>query len=411
MELEIEELKRQRNDIESLLEIQKSKINAKLGTLEDHFWKDRQDRIVKLIGRAVYVAVIFYFIFHCISLSLNYLSADPVYRERDISRNHISFAGSWISLLIVFAIAKFPAWHHFYGKVVPFLVFFGITINATILLSMHSLPLAWRGTIIVTLIIVFVYIFSGLRPKVTVIANLCAGVVIYSYFKWAKVDIAGWVLTNTLVLPNLVGLALAVLSSSTEKIRFLQSKIIDYDKQIYALMNQQSLDLSQQDPLTLLGNRRGFEEHLKQSIEHSYLNKAPFALLFIDVDYFKRYNDRYGHDQGDQALRLVAQTLKRHITAKDLAIRFGGEEFVVLLTDVTSEQAEAVSNQILEDIRKQHIEHLQSSIEKYLTISIGLAMYAGNKECCYSDVLKRADEALYMAKHAGRNRFQGLSCD
>lgn len=286
MDLEINALKEQRNFFENLLELQKDKINAKLGGLEEQFWKDRQDRIVKIIARAVYIAIGCYFLFHCFSMALNYFSADPVHRARDISRNHISFAGSWLALLTIFTIARFPSLHHWYGKIVPFIVFFGITINATILMSMYSLPLAWRGSIIVTLIIVFAYIFSGLKPKVNLIANICAGIVICAYFKWAKVDIAGWVLANTLVLPNLIGLALAVLSSSTEKIRFLQSKIIELDKQIYELMNQQSLDLSKQDPLTLLGNRRGFEERLKQSIEQTFSSKQPFALLFIDVDFF-----------------------------------------------------------------------------------------------------------------------------
>lgn len=411
MELKINDLQTQRNEIESLLEVQQKKIHAKLGVFEDQFWKDRQDRIIKLIGRAVYVAIFFYFLFHCISLTLNYLSADPLFRDRDISRNHISFAGSWISLLIIFILAKIPAWHFLYARVVPFLVFFAITINATVLLSMYSLPLAWRGSIIVTLIIVFVYIFSGLKPKITLLANISAGIVIYSYFLWAKVEIAGWVLANTLILPNLVGLALAILSSSTEKIRFLQSKIIDYDKQIYELMNQQSLDLSQQDPLTLLGNRRGFEEKLKQSIEQTNKTKLPFALLFIDIDYFKLYNDVYGHDEGDHALKRVAQTLKRNIGSEDLAIRFGGEEFIVLLSQSNAQHAEVVAEAILEDIFNQKIEHRQSSISPYLTMSIGIAIYDGQREYTYAEVLKRADNALYMAKHKGRNCYQRLDCN
>lgn len=411
MELEIKDLQKQRNEIESLLENQKNKIHAKLGVFEDQFWKDRQDRIIKLIGRAVYVAIFIYFLFHSISLTLNYLSADPLFRERDISRNHISFTVSWILLLIVFTLAKNPAWHFLYAKVVPFLVFFGITINATVLLSMYSLSLAWRGSIVVTLTIVFVYIFSGLKPKITLIANVCAGIVIYSYFICTKFEIAGWILANTLILPNLVGLALAILSSSTEKIRFLQSKIIDYDKQIYELMNQQSLDLSQQDPLTLLGNRRGFEEKLKLTIEETNTTKFPFALLFIDIDYFKFYNDVYGHDAGDQALKRVALTLKRSIGPNDLAIRFGGEEFIVLLNQTNAHYSEIIAKVILNDIYDQKIEHRQSLIAPYLTMSIGIAIYDGQRKYTYAEVLKCADNALYMAKHMGRNRYQRLDCN
>lgn len=286
---------------------------------------------------------------------------------------------------------------------------FALTVNLSIQLTMLSLPVIWRGTIVMALAIVFVYLCSGLRPKVAFYSSMLYVILTIIYLKLSSATVPLWVVTNTLLLPNLVGLALAVLSISTERIRFLQAIIIDYDKQIYSQLNQHFIHLSHQDTLTLLGNRRGFEQNLSNLIEHSQATAENFALLFIDVDYFKLYNDRYGHDQGDQALIHVAQTLVRHIRQHDIAIRFGGEEFILLLKNIDLIEAEQIAESILIDIRKQNIEHFASTIADYLTVSIGLSLYQGEANVHYPDILKLADQALYKAKDLGRDRVQILN--
>ncbi|NHB57880.1 diguanylate cyclase [Acinetobacter sp. 194] len=405
LENEVHILRQEKLKFEQLLLQQKKSVNASFDdALEHQFWKDRQDRIIKLIGRAVFPAIVIYFIFHCVSLSMNYLSADPLYRERDIFRNHFSFAGSWLALLIIFTLAKHPQWHYLYGKIVPYIVFFGIGLNSAILLSMYSLPLAWRGSIVVALAIVFVYVCSGLKPKITFLASILSALLSIVYFHWADVQIASWVVLNALLLPNLVGFALALLVSSTEKIRFLQSIIIHYDRRIYALMNQHFKDLSHQDALTLLGNRRGFNEYLSQTIIDAKQTQSSFALLFIDIDFFKLYNDYYGHEQGDQALIQVAHCMSCSLPDKANAVRFGGEEFVIVLHHIHQAEAEVFAQQLLQKIRSLDIEHQRSSVAKHLTVSIGLTVYDGQDNVIYADVLKAADQALYQAKALGRNR-------
>ena len=143
-------------------------------------------------------------------------------------------------------------------------------------------------------------------------------------------------------------------------------------------------------------------------IENTKTTHSPFALLFIDVDYFKLYNDTYGHDQGDNALIRVAQTLLRHIHEGDAAIRYGGEEFVVLLKDTTHTEAIKIAENILNDIRTQKIEHKSSRIGDYLTVSIGLTIYQGELNVDYPALLKIADQALYSAKNTGRDRYVTL---
>lgn len=409
LESDVDQLQIQKANIEQLLENQKLHINSKFDAdLEAQFWKDREDRLVKMIVRAIRPAIIIFIIFELISLPLNYLTTVPEHRFHDVGLTMISYSAGWIALFTIFAMAKRPAWNKYYAQVVASVICFGLTVVQSVLLSTHALSMTWRGTLIIAFAIMFAYLCSGLRPRVTFLASIGAGLFTAIFLLMTGFNLPAWVVTNTLILSNLVGLALATLTISTERIRFLQSIIIDYDKQIYSKLNQHFILLSHQDTLTLLGNRRGFEQQLKECIDHTKLTNSPFAILFIDVDYFKLYNDLYGHDHGDNALIRVAQTLLRHIDEGDTAIRYGGEEFVVLIKDTTREEAEAIAKDILEDVRKQKIEHKNSSIADYLTVSIGLTLYNGEDNVTYPEILKLADQALYLAKNEGRDRYQVL---
>lgn len=410
VELDIDQLQQHKYEIEHMLELQKRDINLKFDQdLESQFWKDREDQLINMLQRAYIPVLCIFFAFMCVSLTLNYLSASDEHRLHDFSRNFISFGSSWITLIILFVMAKKQQWNYLYMPVNAVAICFALTVNLSIQLTMLSLPVIWRGTIVMALAIVFVYLCSGLRPKVAFYSSMLSVILTIIYLKLSSATVPLWVVTNTLLLPNLVGLALAVLSISTERIRFLQAIIIDYDKQIYSQLNQHFIHLSHQDTLTLLGNRRGFEQNLSNLIEHSQATAENFALLFIDVDYFKLYNDRYGHDQGDQALIHVAQTLVRHIRQHDIAIRFGGEEFILLLKNIDLIEAEQIAESILIDIRQQNIEHFASTIADHLTVSIGLSLYQGEPNVHYPDILKLADQALYKAKDLGRDRVQILN--
>ena len=170
------------------------------------------------------------------------------------------------------------------------------------------------------------------------------------------------------------------------------------------LLNEHLYRLSQQDTLTLLGNRRRFEQQLKLDFNQAKNQQKVLAVLFIDVDFFKFYNDLYGHQNGDIALIRVAKVLKNHIGIEDVATRYGGEEFVLLLNNTTEADALARSEKILAEIYAEKIDHAHSNIAPYLTVSIGVTLYAGESGVTQADVLKTADRALYQAKGQGRNR-------
>ena len=157
------------------------------------------------------------------------------------------------------------------------------------------------------------------------------------------------------------------------------------------------------DPLTKIANRKSFDEGLARAIDSSLATGDPMCLLLLDIDYFKNFNDTYGHQTGDQVLRLVAMTLKSNIKGKDLAARYGGEEFVAVLPSTDIEGAMIVAENIRSAIAAKELMK-RSTNEKLgrITASFGLAMLRPNDTA--ASLIERTDRCLYAAKHAGRNR-------
>jgi diguanylate cyclase (GGDEF)-like protein len=157
------------------------------------------------------------------------------------------------------------------------------------------------------------------------------------------------------------------------------------------------------DPLTGLYNRRYMQESLEREIHRARRRERPLSLMMLDIDHFKRYNDTFGHPAGDDALRLVGETLLCNVRAEDLACRYGGEEFVVILPECPLQQAAVRA----EDVRtrlKELYEERAGELPEALTVSIGVAAFRETTDKV-DLLIKCADEALYEAKHAGRNRI------
>ncbi|MEH1908065.1 diguanylate cyclase [Nostoc sp.] len=171
------------------------------------------------------------------------------------------------------------------------------------------------------------------------------------------------------------------------------------------LANQQLENLAMVDQLTQIGNRRVFDINLNH-IWHDLLRKKCFlSLLLCDIDYFKQYNDTYGHTAGDTCLTLVAQTIKRTVKrSTDLVARYGGEEFAVILPDTDRDGAINIAQQIHEAIQQMNISHTASTVKQCITLSIGIATVIPVTDLVTLDLIKAADQALYQAKAQGRNR-------
>jgi diguanylate cyclase (GGDEF)-like protein len=165
--------------------------------------------------------------------------------------------------------------------------------------------------------------------------------------------------------------------------------------------------LAQHDSLTGTKNRRVFDEHLHQLWQRAVDERQAITILLIDIDYFKAYNDHYGHQAGDQALRCVAQALRNFVRQPpDILARYGGEEFAVILYDTDIRKVKDVAEQMRRAVAELNIEHRGSSAYARVTISLGAAAVEPAANRSAHGALQLADQALYEAKVRGRNRVE-----
>ncbi len=174
------------------------------------------------------------------------------------------------------------------------------------------------------------------------------------------------------------------------------------------LANQQLQNLAMVDQLTQIANRRCFDEILHQEWHRLVREKRPLSLLLCDIDYFKQYNDTYGHSQGDICLQQVAQALQQGVQRSiDLVARYGGEEFVVILPHTDQEGALEVAQKIQDVLEQFNLPHRSSNVADRVTMSIGICSLIPTVERFPLDLINAADHALYQAKTLGRNRTVG----
>lgn len=176
------------------------------------------------------------------------------------------------------------------------------------------------------------------------------------------------------------------------------------------VLNVELEALATSDPLTGLSNRRRFDEVLARDIRRVLRQQRPLALLLLDADHFKGFNDRYGHQMGDEALKLIAHSIRTGLTgANDTCYRIGGEEFAVVLPETDEAGARVVAERIRTAIAARRLGHAANP-HGVVTVSIGLAQFAAAQFAAALDpaaLVAAADAALYEAKRLGRNRVQG----
>ncbi len=187
----------------------------------------------------------------------------------------------------------------------------------------------------------------------------------------------------------------------------ISNKKIGYTAVSRNITNSTKLqELSITDALTDIHNRRYFDYSIKREFKSSSWRKENFSLLIVDVDYFKDYNDFYGHAQGDKVLKAIASQMKNHVnrTINDV-FRIGGEEFAIFILDSSDEEVKKISLEIVRNIELLKIEHEKSKVSDYVTISIGAVNLDGFTHSMSSDdIYNLADNNLYKAKQSGRNR-------
>ena len=174
--------------------------------------------------------------------------------------------------------------------------------------------------------------------------------------------------------------------------------------------NQELQSLANLDGLTGVANRRYFDEYFATQWEQMSIAKQPLALILCDVDYFKKYNDFYGHQAGDYCLQQVAQAISNSFRKSEAILaRYGGEEFVVILPNANAELATKIGTRIIQTVQQLNLPHAASEISEWVTISLGITEGIPTQEISPDFLIYRADQALYQAKQQGRNRYCLLS--
>jgi diguanylate cyclase (GGDEF)-like protein len=174
------------------------------------------------------------------------------------------------------------------------------------------------------------------------------------------------------------------------------------------LLYDRALSLAREvtiDGLTQIANRRAFDQRLEGEWQRLAREHLPLSLLLCDVDFFKRYNDRYGHPVGDDCLRTVAKTIESCIRRPaDLVARYGGEEFAVILPNTLREGATFIAEEICLAIANLQIPHEASFVKDCVSVSIGISTTMPQKNVHHRSLIESADKGLYLAKNQGRDR-------
>jgi diguanylate cyclase len=203
----------------------------------------------------------------------------------------------------------------------------------------------------------------------------------------------------------LIGRMLAATQQVLERNRRLEGELSVSTQEIGELKQhlEQTRRAALTDPMTGIANRKHFECQLQADARAAVEKGEALALLLIDVDHFKRFNDAHGHVIGDEVLKVVARTLKANLKGRDTAARFGGEEFAVVLPQTTLAQARVVGEHVRRALATHCLTNRRTG-ENFgtITVSVGIAVYRQEEALC--ELVERADQALYAAKRQGRNR-------
>lgn len=255
-----------------------------------------------------------------------------------------------------------------------------------------DLPKAWLEKKLKTIMILKNTAFSSWQQRPYVFPFTYTGTVTNDV-EWMYQDCSFWALRDETGAVQGACISIQDVSETAMAQKMLEAAV------------EQNLSLeetSQRDALTGLFNRRYFDEHIRLEMHRAQHYQWHFCLAMLDIDFFKKVNDTYGHDAGDEVLRSVAQTLLKQIRNSDILCRFGGEEFVLLLPKMDIKDGNNICERIVTEIRNTPIEiHDQQTI--HITMSIGISRYRAGINP--NDLLKEADQALYASKQNGRNQF------
>lgn len=221
---------------------------------------------------------------------------------------------------------------------------------------------------------------------------------------------------QSIVVCILMAICVSIVLYRNKMLEFKNNQIIKKKnrelKELNAELGELNLELkklSTIDFLTNVANRRRFEEVLKNEWDRAIRDKTKISIIILDIDFFKQFNDFYGHAEGDVCLQKIGKTLSESVKRKyECVARYGGEEFACILPNTSADEAYRLCEIIRKSIMNQNIPHEKSSIANVVTASFGISCASPSMDGSLDDFIKSADNAMYIAKKNGRNRVEAF---
>ena len=399
-------LQDEKEKIEELITRQSQRVGSVFPqNLEQEFWSKNLERARKHVEKYVWAGVLTYFIFLLVMVPTDYWIIDSQYFVKDFVRCMLGLINGSLALLAFYFFSCLPKIKRFFPQASMLLMFWMIVSTSYLTMSIQTVSLQHQSMAIITIIYILGYILTGVKPLQMLIMGLFAALCTVWLLSMLSIDFNALVLGRILIGSSLLGCVISYMLFARERMIFLYTMRARISEKIQRIHTTELLHLSQHDELTKISNRRTFDETLDIFFERSRRNQHALAILFIDVDHFKNYNDFYGHQKGDNVISTIAKTIKNAIRHMDFVARYGGEEFVVLLPETDAHGAYAVSTNIFKAIERLEIPHEKSLVSKQITVSLGITVYRGEQAMTKDELLGIADQALYRAKQLGRNQI------
>jgi diguanylate cyclase (GGDEF)-like protein len=295
-----------------------------------------------------------------------------------------------VIIMLIFTTQRFYArWYDIGIGIVAPLFGIGLVIMAAFS-PPNEVPLVGGRLLLVAF---FFYFMIGLRFREAVFANIIVfSALVFAAIVSPMLSTTSTYLLFTLFCANLIGIAGSYALEHANRTAFLE--------------HRQLSEVATHDGLTTLLNRAAFEDQIRRVWQQAQRDRQTVAVIMIDIDCFKKYNDRYGHIAGDDCLRRVSSALRDAARRRplDFVARYGGEELVAVLYGADKSYGESIARGLLAAVRELRIPHAASEAQPYVTVSVGIVAIDAYRMASHDAAIELADQALYAAKHAGRDR-------
>ncbi|MDH1241269.1 GGDEF domain-containing protein [Acinetobacter johnsonii] len=373
--------------------------------LEQEFWRLNLERARRNINDFLWSGVLAYFIFAILTIPGDYWIIEQSHFKQDFIHCLLGLLNGAVCLLFLYVFSHFVKLKPFFAYAAMFAVFWAVVSTTWLTMSVHTEALRHQAMMIICMIYVLGYLLTGVKPGYVFMTGMAAAGVSFLVLISTLVKFDAIVMGRVMFGSCLLGFIISRMIYARERIIFLNIRRAKISEKIHRIHTSELLHLSQNDELTKISNRRNFDEMMDTYYEQSRQDETPLSILFIDVDFFKKYNDCYGHQKGDDVISSIAKSIKNAIRHMDFVARYGGEEFVVLLPETDAHGAYAVASNIYRAIERLEIPHQMSEVSPFVTISLGITVFKGEVDLSKVELLGIADQALYRAKQLGRNQI------